>query len=1081
MNFRHFFSSIAIIVILSAPLSGQVNGRGSITAFVDSIITTIPGATPSDLYQTPNSEQSALWSSIIADMLNGDLASAHSDASSINYDVVTFTDTTNSKTYSVVRKRSAGANYWGTVIIDPSPIRSRLFIQAPHPLHDANTGNQAVVVFKNTGARAFILAGTHRCNSTSLSSCDGTTTVCGGSDQFRKSDQAHTDDGPFQIATERFKHGVPNLIVLQLHGFVKDPGYPDLILGNGTQSIPATDWLSTFKNQLSLLDNSLQYKIAHIDTAWTTLTGTTNTQGRLINNSPDPCGIAAENPNGRFLHIEQAYTGLRDNSSNYAKVASAIGNTFPPDKVIASAATGNWENASTWNGSIIPNDTTHVVISSGHTVTVTTAAAAVRSLSFADHTAHAALASGANLSVHGDLSLASETHSAFTSWASGATVTFAGNDDQTIGGWNRDSTNFSTSMMEMIVDKSAGTLATDGSEMNLNIGRRLEIVDGSFILTAGDDIEGRDLAGSAAVPAVTVHSGAAFIVQGDSSYIRSGTADTTVIGPLQNFGAVRLTGTDLFTGYNFADIYNEGGGTVELFPGWRSSRLLRTDTLLLRSGSVLSTSTTTNVLTSAGRTVLNAGGIYRILASSVNFSANFTNNGTVEYASSGAQTVSDRTYIKVVFANSGTKTWTLTSNRTVDTLEMNGAASLTVSSASAYILSASRRLSMSGGNISTGTNTLALGTSSAQRGSLTHTSGGVIGPFKRFFAAVTVNDNLFPVGIGSHLRSAILDVTSVPAAGSVTARFIASDPGSSGLPLDDAGYSVTNVSPEGYWSFVYGDGFSGGTFSMDLAASGFSGIVTVAPLRILSRPNNGSWSMQGIHSAGSGTTGSPVVSRSGLTTLGEFGIGAGAENPLPVELSSFAVSHNAASVILKWTTASEVNNYGFEIERKDVARFKVQDSRMTTSNSSWTRIGFVEGTGNSNTPHEYSYSDRSVSAGTYSFRLKQIDRDGKFSYSQEVETAVAGAPALFAISQNYPNPFNPSTTIEFTLQNTGMTSLKVYDAIGREVATLVNNEMLEAGVYHQKQFNAGNLASGVYFVLLTNGSMSQVRRIMLLK
>lgn len=1075
MVIRTIRTAVILLAAFCAPLSAQLSRSGSITAFVDSLITAIPDAVPSDLYQVPNSAQSSLWSSIVADMLTGAHGSAQTDAATIDYDIVLFTDTTNSRTYSILRKRTSGANYWGTVIIDPSPLRSRLFIQAPHPLHDANTGNQAIVVFKNTGARAFILAGTHRCNSTALSSCDGTTSVCGGSNQFRKSDQAHNDDGPFQIATERFRHSVPNTVVVQLHGFVKDPGYPDLILGNGTQSTPAADWLTAFKNELTALDGTLQFKLAHIDTEWTTLTGTTNTQGRLINNSPDPCGTAAEIPNGRFLHIEQAFTGLRDNSSSYAKVASAIANTFPPDKMIASAVTGDWESAATWVGSSIPNDTTHVVISAGHTVTVTTASAEAKSLTFADNTAHIGLASGADLALHGDLTLATGTHAAFTSWASGATITFAGSDDQSLNGWNKDSTDFSTSLMEMVVDKSAGTLVTDGSEMNLNIGTRLEVVDGTFILTAGDDLEGRDLAGSAAVPAVTVHVGGTFTLQGDSSYIRSGTADTTAIGLLQNFGTVNMYGTDVITGYNFADIYNKDGGSLNLFTGWRTSRLLRADTLLLNAGSILETSTTTNVLTSAGRTVLNAGATYRILGSAVNFSSSFTNNGTVEYASSGAQTVSDRTYKKVIFSNTGVKSWTMTANRTADTIEVNGTASLSISSASSFSLTAAQRLSMSGGNISTGTNTLVLGTGTSQRGTLTHSSGAVIGPFKRFLAAATVNDILFPVGNASHVRPASLDITSAPVAGSVTARFLATDPGAAGLPLVDAGYSVTNHSPEGYWTFAAGDGLSGGVYTLKLTAAGFSGIASVSPLRALYRPNGGSWSVPGTNTAGTGTIALPVVSRTGLTALGEFGIGAGEENPLPAELTSFTAVPRASGVELYWSTAAEANNLGFEIQRSVVSS---ENQLLTADSDPWESIGFVDGNGASNIPHEYRFNDRSVGAGRYLYRLKQIDRDGRFTISNSVETVVA-APLKFALEQNHPNPFNPSTVFRYQLAQSGHVTLSIYDAMGRQAAVLVNT-VKEPGSY-SVQFNGSALSSGVYYARLTSSGRTEMRKVLLMK
>jgi putative intracellular protease/amidase len=194
---------------------------------------------------------------------------------------------------------------------------------------------------------------------------------------------------------------------------------------------------------------------------------------------------------------------------------------------------------------------------------------------------------------------------------------------------------------------------------------------------------------------------------------------------------------------------------------------------------------------------------------------------------------------------------------------------------------------------------------------------------------------------------------------------------------------------------------------------------------------------------------------------------------LPVELISFTVRTKGTAVELKWRTVSEVNNHGFEVERR-----AIDNGKLTTDN--WINAGFVEGSGTANAPREYSFNDRNVIAGKYSYRLKQIDRDGKFSYSSEVEVLVSSVPNVFALEQNYPNPFNPSTTIGFTLQVSGLTTLKVYDAIGREVATLVN-EYLEAGVYHQGQFKASHLASGIYFARLQSGDQVQLRKIMLMK
>lgn len=1080
---KSFTTTLVLTLIASALSFGQISRSGSITSFVDSIITTIPDATPSGLYQVPNSTDKTHWDSIVERMLEGDFAGAHTEAQSIDYDLFQFSDTTNSTTYYLLAKKSSGTNYWGTFIVDPDPLRSRIFIQIPHPLFDTNSGNQGIVVFKNSAARAFIIAGTHRCNSAVLSSCDGTTTVCAGSNQaFRISDQAHVVDGPFQIATEVFKRTVPNLIVIQLHGFVKDPGYPDVILGNGTQSTPGTDWLTAYKNSLAALDGTLQFKIAHIDTAWTTLTGTTNTQGRLINNSSNPCGDAAAAPTGRFLHIEHAFTGLRDNATSYAKVASAIANTFPPDKVIVSAATGNWEQTSTWVGSVVPNDTTHVVIASGHTVTVTTASAEGKSLSFSDNTSSIAFAAGANLSLSGDLTLATTTHNAFSAWASDATLTFTGTEDQVLNGWNTDSTSFSSTLMKVVIDKSSGSVMTSGSDMNLNLGTSLEILDGTFILTAGDDLEGRNLSGnSSAAPSITVRTNGSLIIAGDSSYIRSGTTDTNAVGRLQNYGNVQMNGTDLFQGYNISDIENESGGTIEVFGGWKSSRLVRTDTLLIKNGSVFETSTTTNIISGLGRTVLNAGGIYRVLGSSVNFSSLFTNNGTVEFGSSSAQTVSDRSYKKLILSGSGTKSWNLLSARTTDTLMLNGSASLNFSSTNPVVLGVNTLLSMNGGNITTNNDTLFLGQSASAIGTMSRTSGMITGNFRRWLPASVTGSILFPVGASSQYRPASITYTSAPSTGgTILADFVPTDPGETGLPLDDAGYTLTNIGSEGYWKFGAADGLSGGIFTMELLPNNFSGISDVTTLRILQRSSSSNWTVQGTHSAGTGTVSSPVVQRSGLTQLTEFGISSGAENPLPVELFSFIGSRTTRGIELSWRTASENDNYGFEIQRKIVAQLHVPNSRIDSANDDWSTVGFVRGNGNSNIPQEYSFTDRSLSGGKYSYRLRQMDRNGSSVFSNAVEVDAAVLPNELKLEQNFPNPFNPSTTLTFTVPVQGHVLLTVYNTIGEEIAVLFRGDA-EPGRLYQRQLSLFSLSSGVYFARLSVGNRSIIRKMTLIR
>ena len=167
---------------------------------------------------------------------------------------------------------------------------------------------------------------------------------------------------------------------------------------------------------------------------------------------------------------------------------------------------------------------------------------------------------------------------------------------------------------------------------------------------------------------------------------------------------------------------------------------------------------------------------------------------------------------------------------------------------------------------------------------------------------------------------------------------------------------------------------------------------------------------------------------------------------VPVELTSFAASVNNRNVNLNWTTATETNNQGFEIERN--------------SGNGFENVGYVPGFGTTTEQHSYSYTDANLSSGTYSYRLKQIDFDGTFDYSETVEVEIV-IPDVYSLSQNYPNPFNPSTKITFSLAADSKVSLKVFDVLGQEVASLVNQDLAQ-GV-HTYDFNAAGINSGVYF------------------
>jgi hypothetical protein len=186
---------------------------------------------------------------------------------------------------------------------------------------------------------------------------------------------------------------------------------------------------------------------------------------------------------------------------------------------------------------------------------------------------------------------------------------------------------------------------------------------------------------------------------------------------------------------------------------------------------------------------------------------------------------------------------------------------------------------------------------------------------------------------------------------------------------------------------------------------------------------------------------------------------------VPVEIISFTAITNGKEVILNWSSATETNNQGFSIERK-------------FANSEYSEIGFVPGFGTTTEPKTYSYTDSEVSAGSYTYRLKQIDFDGSFEYSPEVEVEVS-SPLEFSLEQNYPNPFNPTTTIGFGIKNKSNVKITILNAIGEEVAVVLNEER-EAG-FHQVEFSASNLPSGVYFYQLKAREFIQTKKMILLK
>ncbi|MBX7045161.1 MAG: hypothetical protein K1X86_04910 [Ignavibacteria bacterium] len=380
-------------------------------------------------------------------------------------------------------------------------------------------------------------------------------------------------------------------------------------------------------------------------------------------------------------------------------------------------------------------------------------------------------------------------------------------------------------------------------------------------------------------------------------------------------------------------------------------------------------------------------------------------------------------------------------------------------------------LTMGGGIIDMGSNTLTIGSSTSSVGGITRTGGSVKGKIKRWFGTNTTTNSLFPLdyGDGVNYCPASISFTGAPTTGgTLTAQFFTSGAGTlsdnGGLGYIDAsaqwpGVNFINLAPQ-YWRITAADGLAGYTYDITLVANNMNVSVTnYLYTGIVKRANNTQpWGWNQSNHVNTTSPGAqPNLGGTGFTSFSEFGVGGNIDNLLPVELSSFTASVDKRNVLLKWTTASETNNIGFDVERKN------------TGTENWSKISFAEGHGTSNQPHNYSYEDRNLLTGKYSYRLKQMDNNGNYHYVPLTALIEIGVPSKYDMSQNYPNPFNPATKINYDLPFDSKVTIRVFDMTGREMGLIVNQTQ-QAG-YYTAQFNASNFASGTYFYnIIAEGS-----------
>lgn len=506
-----------------------------------------------------------------------------------------------------------------------------------------------------------------------------------------------------------------------------------------------------------------------------------------------------------------------------------------------------------------------------------------------------------------------------------------------------------------------------------------------------------------------------------------------------------------------------------------------------------------------GNVLVNSGGTFRVesrtppgaansfVEHTLNLKGDLTNNGTLDFrgGSNGSGTANG---VLVTFEGATNSTISLTNTTYVSsgeefnsiTINKTGGAKVILASGTLYQSNNSSTggvvLTLTSGIIETGSNHWAFlrtGTSGVVGGSDVSYVDGIIG--RGVSNGGGIVEFTFPVGEGMKYRPITFNMNS-PANSTGHYFWVHMLSGDANTGSSILAGGIDKVSALRYYEAGYlqnaGSAPSQAVFKLSPTYSTDDGVLAGnMDLRVAySSDNRATWNGVGPvdHVTDLSSVSTPIVSDSldpnisiatGTSIFVALANATGGVNSIPVELTSFTLSSDNGLVTLNWSTATELNNNGFEIER-------------SVDNSIFHTIGFVNGYGTTTEAKNYSFVDENISTGTYYYRLKQIDFDGSVTYSQVISSDVTVATE-FNLSQNYPNPFNPSTRIKYSIVESGLVKLSVYNLLGEVVSILVNQNQ-EAGFYNV-QFDASNIQSGVYFYKLESGNQVETKKMMLIK
>jgi len=674
---------------------------------------------------------------------------------------------------------------------------------------------------------------------------------------------------------------------------------------------------------------------------------------------------------------------------------------------------GNWDSTSTWQGGVVPDSTSNVVILGTDSVFLTSAGRCL----------NLTLNAGAKLALN-----ASGLSIPGTSWNFNNTSTVFYKGPTTV------QTDMTYGNLVYATTANGGVSTTSPGNLTVN---------GNFSITAST------FRGIATTSGTVTHT----------------IAGNVIVGPGTS---ARITGVNNGSATTASCTWNIGGD-LSLISGNSGNRLIMYESAGPHSGSAvfningdlsIAASSQVQFKSSSATTADYPEGI-------INLKGNLVHNGTIGI-NSGSGTSAGLT---INFVGTNPQNWSGTGTFSVSTfsvnMNINNAAGVTL--ASPKTIPTKTKVMFTNGKLNTSSVNLLTVTTGSLVGA--SASSFINGPSGFSVASTGPAEIIFPVGKGSAFRPLTLTLTH----DSATATLYTAEMFNGIAPANTLPSSLDKVTSVRYFTISKGTGASVQTAVVKLSYDVDDGVSDYVNLRIAKDDGAGNWVDLG--GVGTGNITGTITSTVNFTGFSNFLLAnhTGGSNIIPVEFTSFSSAVNGNEVTLMWSTATESNNYGFEIER----------AAIEAGQKNWIEAGFVNGSGNTTEPAEYIFTDKIPQSGAYSYRIKQIDYNGNFRYTNELYVDI-NQPTVFSVTQNYPNPFNPETNFDYSLSSDARVIVDIYTLTGEKAASLVNEDQ-SAGYYTFRiDANELNLTSGMYIYRLTafdksNNVFTQSRKMILLK